>query len=51
MSEEESKKIKKELRDFLRKLNLIKDKDTGHLIIHLNDGGITKIFKNVEMMK
>jgi hypothetical protein len=41
--------MKLELLNVLRKYGAIEDKDTGQLIIHLNDGTISKIFKNVNL--
>ena len=40
---------KKIILDLLKKLGIIKEDDTGQIVLHLNQGGITKIMKNVEI--
>lgn len=42
---------KKLIADFLKSQGIMEDKDTGQIVIHVNEGGITKIFKNVEVLK
>ena len=42
----EAKKI---LLDILKKLCIIGDKDTGNIVIHVNDGGITRVIRQVEI--
>ena len=47
----DTKKAKKEILELLKKYNVVKEGDTGQLVIHLNDGHITKICKNVEVLR
>lgn len=42
---------KKKIQEFLKAEGIICDKDTGVLKIHLNEGGITKICKDIEICK
>lgn len=46
-----TKDKKKRVLEFLKNEGIIKEKDTGQVVIHLNEGGITKICKNVEILK
>ena len=46
MTEIDKKKI---IVDFLRKLDIISDNETGQVIINLNCGGCTKIVKTIEV--
>ena len=41
--------IKKEITTVLKRLGVVSDKDTGYVEIHINDGGISKIYKKVEV--
>ena len=43
------KRIKQEIIDILIRLRIISEKETGQVIIHLNDGGVTKVVKIVEV--
>lgn len=43
------KRVKQEIIDFLVRFGIIAAKDTGQIVIHLNEGGITKIVKMVEV--
>ena len=49
--DEEIKKYKKRLMDFLRKEGYVTGRDSGTITIHLNDGGITNITKNFDVLK
>jgi len=40
---------KKVLLDILKKLHIIDEKDTGNVTIHLNDGNVSKVTKQVEI--
>ena len=40
---------KKIILELFKKLGIINEDDTGQVILHLNQGGITKIVKNVEI--
>ena len=42
---------KKLIADFLKSQGIMGDKDTGQIIIHVNDGGIAKITKNMDVLK
>ena len=51
-AEKEKLKLKKRrIQEFLKKENLVMDGDTGLLLIHLNDGGVAKISKNMDILK
>jgi hypothetical protein len=41
--------VKAAIGEVLKKLGIVKPHDTGQLIIHLNDGGISKIVKSTEL--
>lgn len=40
---------KKVIIDLFRQLGIIKDNETGQIILHLNCGGVTKIVKTIEV--
>jgi hypothetical protein len=40
---------KKNLSTILKALGLIDDKTTGQVVIHTNEGGVTKVEKKVEV--
>ena len=42
---------KKTIADFLKSQGIMDDKDTGQIVLHVNEGGITKIIKNIEVLK
>ncbi len=46
-----AKAKKRRIADFLKKEDIIADRDTGLILIHLNDGGITKISFNKDILK
>ena len=48
---EAMKAAKRRILDCLRKEGIVGDKDTGLILIHLNDGGITKVAKNMDVLK
>ena len=50
-SENKEPNKKKRILDFLKNENLVFDHDTGQLIINLNDGGISKITKHIDVVK
>lgn len=43
------RRIKQEIIDLLARLGIVTQKETGQVIIHLNEGGITRIIKMVEV--
>ena len=43
------RRIKQEIIDFLIRFGIVSQKETGQVIIHLNEGGITRIVKMVEV--
>lgn len=43
------KRIKQEIVDFLIRFGIVAQKETGQVTIHLNEGGITRIVKMVEV--
>lgn len=43
------KRVKQEIIDFLIRFGIIGQKETGQIVIHLNEGGITRIVKMVEV--
>lgn len=49
--DEEIKQIKKRLLDFLRKEGYVRKGDSGTITIHLNEGGITTVTKNIDLFK
>ena len=48
---ESDKAKKRKLLEYLKKEGLVQDKDTGLILIHLNDGGITKVAKHQDVLK
>jgi hypothetical protein len=40
---------KKLVAELLKRLGVIEEKDTGQVIIHLNEGGVCKITKQIDV--
>ena len=51
MTESASKLKKKIVQAVLKEQEILGDNDTGQIIIHLNNGAIAKISKNVDVLK
>jgi len=41
--------VKREILIVLAQLEIIAPGDTGQIVVHINNGGITKVVKNVEV--
>ena len=42
---------KKIILELLKKLDIVGNNDTGQIIIHVNNGGITKVVKAIDVLK